>query len=97
MSTRENIRLIARCSLQHTGKPYLRRYQLAQARISLYNFSPPEFRKSHILNRTINKLYIITVLPAKSDSDVMFCLQNYQHITCILLEPLAQIKKILRV
>ena len=27
----------------------------------------------------------ITVLPAKSDSDVMFCLQRYQGITCVLI------------
>ena len=42
--------------------------------MSLYDFSPPEVYKSHILNRSFNKLYI----------------------TCILIELLAQIKKILR-
>ena len=46
----------------------------AQAQVSLYDFSPPEVYKSHILNRSFNKLYI----------------------TCILIELLAQIKKILR-
>ena len=28
----------------------------------------------------INKKNICTVLPAKSDSDVMFCLQSYQGL-----------------
>ena len=32
----------------------------------------------HILNSYIN--IAITVLPAKSDSDFMFCLQSYQEL-----------------
>ena len=34
-----------------------------------------QFWKKYVISATINKL-VITVVPAKSDSDVMFCLQS---------------------
>ena len=32
------------------------------------------------MDQYIQNNFIITVLPAKSDNDVMFCLQNYQGL-----------------
>ena len=41
--------------------------------------------KNCLATRTLFSIYMPTVLPAKSDSDFMFCLQSYQGITCVFI------------